>query len=89
MAETIAIDIGRSAMLTGMQIAAPMLIASVVVGAVVGVVLAATQIQEFTLTFIPKIAAVAGAAFICGPWMMRLIVRFTTHLLTSLPQVAP
>jgi flagellar biosynthetic protein FliQ len=89
MAETMAIDIGRTAMLTGMQMAMPILVASMAVGALVGVVLAATQIQEFTLTFIPKIAAVAAAAFICGPWMLRLIVGFTTHLFASLPQVAP
>jgi flagellar biosynthetic protein FliQ len=89
MTETVAIDIGRTAILTGMQMATPVLVASMAVGAVVAIVLAATQIQEFTLTFIPKIAAVAAAAFICGPWMMRLMVAFTTRLFTSLPQVAP
>ena len=89
MTEMVAIDIGRTAVLTGMQMAAPMLAASMAIGAVVALVLAATQIQEFTLTFIPKIAAVAAAAFVCGPWMMKVIVAFTTRLYASLPQVAP
>jgi len=89
MTEMVAIDIGRTAMLTGIQMAIPMLAASMVVGAAVALVLAATQIQEFTLTFIPKIAAVGAAAFICGPWIMRMIVGFTTRMFTSLPQLAP
>jgi flagellar biosynthetic protein FliQ len=89
MNEMMAIDIGRNALLTGMQLSAPVLAASLGVGAGVALVLAATQIQEFTLTFIPKIAAVAGAAFICGPWMMKVMVTFTTHLFASLSQVAP
>ena len=89
MTEMVAIDIARTAMLTGIQMAIPMLAASMVVGATVALVLAATQIQEFTLTFIPKIAAVAEAAFICGPWIMRMIVGFTTRMFTSLPELAP
>jgi flagellar biosynthetic protein FliQ len=89
MNEMTVVDMARTAMVTGMQMAAPVIGASMSVGAGVALVLAATQIHEFTLTFIPKIAAVAAAIFICGPWMMKVMVAFTTQLLASLPQVAP
>ena len=50
--------------------------------------LATTQVQEFTLTFVPKIIAIALACAIFGPWMLRVMIRFSVQLLTDLPTFA-
>ena len=62
-----------------------MLVAALAVGLLVGVIQAATQINEMTLSFIPKLIAMALVALIAGPWMLRLLVQYTTQLIESLP----
>jgi flagellar biosynthetic protein FliQ len=89
MTDTMILDLGRTAMITGLKLAAPILIASMVSGVLVSIILAATQIQEFTLTFIPKIVAVAVTVLVVGPMMFRILVDFTGRLLTSLPGMVP
>jgi len=89
MTDMMVLDLGRTALITGLKLAAPVLIASMVSGVVVSIVLAATQIQEFTLTFIPKIVAVAVTVLIVGPMMFRLLVDFSSRLLISLPNMVP
>jgi len=89
MTETMVLDLGRTAVITGLKMAAPILIASMISGVVVSIILAATQIQEFTLTFIPKIVAVAVTVLIVGPLMFRLLVDFSRSLLISLPNLVP
>jgi flagellar biosynthetic protein FliQ len=83
------LDLGRTAMITGLKMAAPILIASMVSGVLVSIVLAATQIQEFTLTFIPKIVAVAVTILVVGPMMFRMLADFTSRLLVGLPNMVP
>jgi len=80
-----AIQIAREAMLVTLLLAAPMLGFGLLVGLVVSIFQAVTQINEMTLTFIPKIIAVAAALAIFMPWMIRTLVDFTTRLITSLP----
>ena len=75
-------------MATGLEVVAPILIVALVVGALVSVLLATTQVQEFTLTFVPKIIAIALACAIFGPWMLRVLIRFGVGLLTDLPTFA-
>jgi flagellar biosynthetic protein FliQ len=87
--DTMILDLGRTAMITGLKMAAPILIASMVSGVIVSIVLAATQIQEFTLTFIPKIVAVAVTILIVGPMMFRMLADFTSRLLVGLPNMVP
>lgn len=83
------LELGRSAITTGLILCAPMLIAGLVVGVVISIILAATQIQEFTLTFIPKILAMALAAFICGPWMVRMLMSFTLRIMEKMAKAGP
>jgi flagellar biosynthetic protein FliQ len=66
-------------------LAGPLLIAALAVGLLIGIFQAATQIQEMTLSFIPKLAALAIALVIGGPWMLRTIVEFTTELFMQIP----
>lgn len=71
-----------------LMVSAPMLAFGLIVGLAISVLQAVTQIHEMTLTFIPKIVAVAVALLIFLPWMINIIVDFTTRLLTSIPALA-
>ncbi|MBN1275853.1 MAG: flagellar biosynthesis protein FliQ [Deltaproteobacteria bacterium] len=66
-------------------LAAPMLIAGLVVGLLVSIVQAATQVNEMTMTFIPKMLAVGIAILIFFPWMVQIIVDFTQNLFVNIP----
>ena len=81
------IEVSRQAMMIALLIAAPMLGAGLVIGLVVSIFQAVTQINEMTLTFVPKIIAVAVAFALFMPWMMRLLVDFTTRLIEMFPQL--
>lgn len=82
------IALGRQAIYTTLLVSAPMLILAMIVGLAISVLQAITQVHEMTLTFIPKIIAVAVALIIFLPWMMTTIVGFTTQLLTTIPALA-
>jgi len=69
-------------------LAAPLLGASLIMGIIISIFQAVTQIHEMTLTFIPKIAAVTIVLIILMPWMLSIIVNFTVKLLASLPNYA-
>jgi flagellar biosynthetic protein FliQ len=77
--------IAQRALEITMLLAAPMLLVALVVGLLVGVFQAATQINEMTLSFIPKLLAMAAAIVIAGPWMLKLIVSYTRELFESIP----
>jgi flagellar biosynthetic protein FliQ len=62
-----------------------MLGAALAVGLFIGVIQAATQIQEMTLSFIPKLLALVIVLFVIGPWMLRIIVTFTQRLFMDIP----
>ena len=72
---------------TTIILAAPILLAGLVVGILISVVQAATSINEMTMTFIPKMLAVAIALLIFFPWMLQVMIEYTQNLLTSLPTV--
>lgn len=78
------IALGRDAMFVTFMIAAPVLLISMVVGLVISVFQAVTQIQEPTLTFIPKIVASALTILFFGPFMLALITDFTTRIFTHI-----
>ena len=78
----------REAFYTTLMVSAPMLILSLVVGLVISVFQAATSIQEFTLTFVPKIIAVAVVTVLTLPWMMETMVSFTVNLFNQIPGLA-
>ncbi|MFC5740498.1 flagellar biosynthesis protein FliQ [Dyella tabacisoli] len=79
------IEFGQHALYVAMIIAAPLLLTALTVGLLVGVIQAATQINEMTLSFIPKLIAMAVVGVISGPWMLRTLVQFTRQLVESLP----
>jgi flagellar biosynthetic protein FliQ len=79
------IGIGRSALELALALAGPVLLFGLVAGLAVSVFQAMTQINEITLTFIPKIVATAAALVLFGPWMLTRLMTFTTTLLVSLP----
>lgn len=80
MNEDLLLQLGRETMLTAMQVAAPMLIFGLVAGVTVSLFQAVTQIQESTLSFIPKILGVAVALLLFMPWMLQKLIHFTTYL---------
>ncbi len=77
---------GREALLTVLIIASPLLGFALLTGLIISVFQAVTQIQEMTLTFVPKILAVLLAAIIFGPWILRIMLNFTSALLINLPE---
>ena len=82
--ETI-MTIGQRALEITMLLSAPLLLVALVIGLLVGVFQAATQINEMTLSFIPKLLAMGAVMVIAGPWMLKLIVSYTRELFESIP----
>ncbi|MCC7370294.1 MAG: flagellar biosynthesis protein FliQ [Chloroflexi bacterium] len=85
MNELFALEVGRNALLMTVMLAAPMMGAALVVGLIISVFQALTQINEQTLTFVPKILAVFAALVVTGPWLMQNLVGYTTGLFSMLP----
>ena len=83
-----AIAIMRSAIVQILMLAAPVLLIGMGVGLVVSVFQATTSIQEQTLTFVPKIAAILLALFFFGPWMLSVLTQFTLHIIERIPDMA-
>lgn len=81
------IGLAQQALYTAILLAAPMLLASLVVGLAISILQAATQINEMTLTFIPKLLAMIITMGIAGPWMITLFVDFLHRLYESIPTV--
>jgi flagellar biosynthetic protein FliQ len=79
------IDIGVSSLMTAGELAAPILITALVVGFAISVFQSITQIQETSLSFVPKAVAVSIALIICGQWMISVIVSYTTNLFDQIP----
>ena len=87
MTPEFAIDIGRQAVETILLLAAPMLLAGLVVGLLISIFQAATQINEQTMTFIPKIVAVFVTLLIFAPWMIKVMLSFTNNILQNIATV--
>ncbi|MBF0274220.1 MAG: flagellar biosynthesis protein FliQ [Nitrospinae bacterium] len=85
MSQDFLIGFWREAFEVALMLSLPMLGVGLLVGVLVSIFQAVTSIQEMTLTFIPKIVAVGVAIVAFFPWMMQLMVDFTTNLLTNIP----
>jgi flagellar biosynthetic protein FliQ len=85
MSDVVIVDLARRAMMMALMLGAPMLLAALVVGLLVSVLQAITQIQEQTLAFVPKFAAVAVVFLIALPWLIQQAVRHATEIFTSIP----
>jgi flagellar biosynthesis protein FliQ len=79
------VSIGRQALELTLMLAAPLLITALAVGLIVGIFQAATQINEMTLSFIPKLLAMAAVLALTGPWMIRHLVEYSRGLIESIP----
>ena len=77
------IDIGREALTITVLLAAPLLIAALVTGLIVGLFQAATQINEQTLSFIPKLLSMVIVLVATGPWLLQVILDYTSNLITD------
>jgi flagellar biosynthetic protein FliQ len=80
--------IAHQAMYVALLLAAPPLLVGLVVGLIVSLFQAATQINESTLTFIPKLAAIAVTLVLIGPWMLTTMLDYMRHMFTSIPALA-
>lgn len=79
------VDIGRQAVEVTLMIAAPLFLAALITGLVISVFQAATQINEMTLSFVPKLVAIFLTMVFAGHWMLTLITDFATRLIISIP----
>ena len=87
MHETQALELARHAILISLQLSLPVLVLSLIIGVLVSQFQAVTQIQEQTLTFVPKLLMLSLALLGLGPWMLHTIVGFTAGLFAGLPGV--
>ena len=85
MNSTAVIAIVREALELTLIISAPLLLTALCAGLVISVFQAATQINEMTLSFIPKLIGVFAAIVVAGPWMLQLLIDYTQRLLTGIP----
>ncbi len=81
-------DIGRHAMEVTLMVAGPMLVTVLLIGLLVSIFQAATQINEATLSFIPKLVGVFVVLLIVGPWMLTTLVDYMRAVLNSIPTIA-
>jgi len=81
--QELVVQLGRQALLTVFLVAGPALIAGMTIGLLVSVFQAVTQIQEFTLTFVPKIIGVITVFIIAMPWMLNTLLDFVVNLYSS------
>lgn len=80
MSQTMVIGILKDAIQTGLIVSAPILLVSLVVGLIISIFQATTQIQEQTLTFVPKLIAIAFVGLLTGSWMLQMLVGFTERI---------
>jgi flagellar biosynthetic protein FliQ len=85
MSHELVVDLARNAVMLALLLAGPLLLVALSVGVVISVIQAVTQIQEQTLSFVPKLFAVAGAFLVALPWMLQLAIKYTTELFRSFP----
>ncbi|MBN2439835.1 MAG: flagellar biosynthesis protein FliQ [Spirochaetales bacterium] len=88
MSSSFAINLVRSGILQILLLSAPMLLVGMAVGLIIAIFQATTSIQEQTLTFVPKIAAILGSIIIFGPWIFTSMVQFTIRLIESMAVLA-
>lgn len=85
MSPEMVMSVGGGALGTMLLLAMPLLITALVIGLLVGVFQAATQINEMTLSFIPKLVGMTVTIVVAGPWMLKVIVSYTRELFESIP----
>ena len=87
MTDSTVIDIAIQTMMITAKLAAPILIVSLAIGVAVSLLQSVTQVQEYTLTFVPKLAGIAIVIVVAGSWMLHQLVAFTQDLFDRVPQL--
>jgi flagellar biosynthetic protein FliQ len=85
MTPELVIDIAQQAIYVMILLAAPLLLSVLVVGLLIGMLQAATQINEITLSFVPKLLVLVGVLAAAGPWMLGVVVDFTRRMIEEIP----
>ena len=88
MTPTMALELVRHAVMLTLLVSAPLLAAALLIGVLISLVQAVTQIQEQTLSFIPKLVGMAAVLILTLPWMLRQLVEYLVQTLRLLPQLA-
>lgn len=88
MTQEFVIALGKDALTIALLISAPMLISGLIVGLIISIFQAVTQINEMTLTFVPKILVVILTLFLFLPWMLNVLITFTVGVFNSISTVA-
>jgi len=87
MTESVLLTLGRDAILTALMLGAPFFAASLIIGLIISLFQAVTQISEMTLTFVPKLIGIVVILLLLGPWFLHRIASFTVQLFEMLPQM--
>ena len=87
MTDTAVIQIAMNTMMITAKLAMPILIVSLAIGVGISLIQSVTQVQEYTLTFVPKLAGIAVVVLVAGSWMLHEMVSFTQDLFASLPNL--
>ena len=87
MTDTTIIEIGMRTMMVALKLSAPILVTSLVIGFTISLFQSMTQIQEFTLSFVPKVIGVGIALLVSGNWMLHTLVDFTNDLFAMIPSL--
>ncbi|MRH30066.1 flagellar biosynthesis protein FliQ [Microbacterium sp. SYP-A9085] len=87
MSPEAALDIGAQALVIAAKLAAPILVTALVVGLAISLLQSITQVQEVTLSFVPKAIAVAVALLVAGNWMITEMIAFTNEMFTRIPSL--
>ena len=85
MDSAMVIDLGRESLWVAVMISGPILLVALVVGLVIGIIQAATSINEMTLSFIPKLAAMVATLILVGSWQIGMLVEFTLRMYERIP----
>ncbi len=85
MTDAAALSLAGEALMTALMVSAPILLVSLVIGVVISIFQATTQVNEVTMTFVPKILGVFAVSAVFGPWMVGTMVNYTTRLFATLP----
>ena len=85
MTDSTVLDIALQTMLVSLKLSLPILLPALVIGFVISLIQSMTQIQEFTLSFVPKLVGVGVALLLCGHWMLHTLMAFTQDLFERIP----
>lgn len=87
MTDTMLVGIIKEALMVSLKLAGPFLAVSIVLGLLISIFQATTQIQEQTLTFVPKLLGIAGIGLFLGSWMLQIIVTYTQEIFTIISNI--